>query len=93
MKGARYISPAVAELLVQEVIVGDADATLHSGLSDREFQVVGMICKGKTPTEMAGMLCVSIKTVSTYRARILEKLRIKTNADIINYCSSNGLAL
>jgi len=93
LQGEMYISPAVAALLVQEVAAGGGDVPLHSGLSDREFQVVGMICNGKTPTEMAEMLGVSIKTISTYRARIMSKLRIKTNADIINYCNNNHLSL
>ena len=69
----------------------DADKEPHELLSDREFQVLCMIGTGKTVTEISKELSLSDKTISTYRARILEKMRMKTNADLTFYAISNKL--
>src|SRR5438105_4440653 len=72
--GAKYISPALAEKLI-EYIDNDTALSAHEILSDREFQVLCLIASGKTFTEIAELLSLSDKTISTYRARILEKMR------------------
>jgi DNA-binding NarL/FixJ family response regulator len=63
----------------------------HAGLSDREYQVLRMIGAGRTVTEIGAELGLSVKTVSTYRARILEKLQLRTSAELIHYAVVNGL--
>jgi len=82
--GGRYVSATLAEKLAVDLRSG-ADLPLHELLSDREFQVLRMLASGKTVKEMAEELSLSIKTVSTYRGRILEKTGLKTNADLIRY--------
>ncbi len=89
-KGKKYVSPSLAEKLVGELDVRTGKS-LHSSLSDREFQVLCLIASGKTSGEIAGELFLSVKTVSTYRARILEKLRLKNTAELINYAIQNQL--
>ena len=69
----------------------DGEAPLHETLSNREYQVMCLIASGKTVSEAARELSLSVKTVSTYRARILEKLSLKTNADLIRYAAANQL--
>jgi DNA-binding NarL/FixJ family response regulator len=93
LDGKQYISPRVAELLIQELRDDKTSAPLHKFLSNRELQVACMIAGGKTPTEIAQTLCLSVKTVSTYRTRILEKLHLKTNADLVIYCHDHHLSL
>jgi DNA-binding NarL/FixJ family response regulator len=82
--GGRYVSATLAEKLAVDLREG-ADLPLHELLSDREFQVLRMIASGKTVKEIAEDLSLSVKTVSTYRGRILEKTGMKTNADLIRY--------
>src|SRR6202030_3705471 len=82
--GGRYVSATLAEKLAVDLRKG-ADLPLHELLSDREFQVLRMLASGKTVKEMAEELSLSVKTVSTYRRRILEKTGMKTNADLIRY--------
>ena len=82
--GGRYVSATLAEKLAVD-LRKDADLPLHELLSDREFQVLRMLASGKTVKEMAEELSLSVKTVSTYRGRILEKTGMKTNADLIRY--------
>jgi two-component system invasion response regulator UvrY len=82
--GGRYVSATLAEKLAVDLKDG-ADLPLHELLSDREFQVLRMIASGKTVKEIAEGLSLSVKTVSTYRGRILEKTGMKTNADLIRY--------
>jgi DNA-binding NarL/FixJ family response regulator len=89
-KGKKYVSPSLAEKLVGELDL-KAEKPLHSSLSDREFQVLCLIASGKTSGEIAEELFLSVKTVSTYRARILEKLRLKNTAELINYAIQNQL--
>ncbi len=88
--GGKYISEALAELLAQS-IGRDSSQMPHETLSDREFQVMRMIGDGKTVSEIADELNLSVKTVSTYRTRILEKTQLRNNAEIMRYVLDNGL--
>lgn len=90
LSGGKYITDSVAEKLANQLDVKSGGAP-HESLSDREYQVLCLIGSGKTPTEIADGLSLSVKTVSTYRARILEKLNMKTNAQLIHYVISNSL--
>jgi two-component system invasion response regulator UvrY len=88
--GGRYVSATLAEKLAVDLRAG-ADTPLHELLSDREFQVLRMIASGKTVKDIADELSLSVKTVSTYRARILEKSGMKTNAELIRYALQSQL--
>ncbi len=90
LAGGRYVSASLAETLARE-LVSPADRLPHEALSDREFQVMRMIASGKTVKEIAEELSLSVKTVSTYRSRILEKMRIRNNAEIARYAVENRL--
>ena len=72
--------------------IDSGDRLPHEGLSDREYQVLCLIGTGKTMTEIADHLHLSIKTVSTYRTRLLEKMGLSTNAELMHYAISMGLA-
>ncbi len=89
-RGGRYISPTVAELLAGQV-AGGSGAGAHEQLSNREYEVMRLLGAGKTVTEVAEKLSLSVKTVSTYRARLLEKLGLQNNADLIRYVIQNRL--
>jgi two-component system invasion response regulator UvrY len=89
-QGGKYVSAALAEKLAEELEAGWAHLP-HESLSDREYQVLCMIASGKTMTEIAEALALSVKTVSTYRARILEKMRMQTNAELTSYAVKNNL--
>ena len=91
MEGGRYVNSATAERLALDLEKG-LDRPRHYSLSDREFEVLRLIASGKTVGEIASLLELSDKTVSTYRARILEKMGMKTNAEIIHYAIRNNLA-
>jgi DNA-binding CsgD family transcriptional regulator len=69
----------------------DVTAPLHAALSNREYQVLSLLATGKTVTEIAGVLSLSVKTVSTHRARIREKMRLRTNAELIHYAIRHQL--
>jgi two-component system invasion response regulator UvrY len=88
--GRRYVSTALAESLVSEP-KGDIGQPLHQHLSYRELELMCLLASGKTMSEIAGLLELSEKTVSTYRVRLLEKMRMKTNAEIIRYAIRNQL--
>ena len=88
--GRRYISAELADLMTNE-LSHPSDKLLHEMLSKREFQVFYKLAGGLSPTEIATELNISIKTVSTYRTRILEKMSLKTNAELIYYAIKNGL--
>lgn len=88
--GGKYVTPSLAEKLASD-LVADGKKPLHETLSDREYQVLCMIASGKTVTEIAGELFLSEKTISTYRSRILEKMKMKTNAELIHYAIKHGL--
>lgn len=90
MAGKKHISPVLAELLLQECGL-DSAKPLHKILSDREYQVLRMIGSGKQVSEIAEVLSLSVKTVSTYRAHILEKMKLKNNAELTYYVMQNGL--
>ena len=88
--GSKYVSDRLAEELATR-LSGKGDVPLHERLSDREFQVMCRIGSGKTVTEIGQELFLSVKTISTYRARILEKMDMKNNAEIIRYTIRTGL--
>jgi two-component system invasion response regulator UvrY len=88
--GGKYVSPTLAEKLAFE-IDSDSEKLLHETLSDREFQVMRMMASGKTVKEIADELSLSVKTISTYRSRILEKMNLRTNAELIHYAIQNML--
>ncbi len=88
--GGRYVSATLAEKLAVDLREG-ADKPIHELLSDREFQVLRMIASGKTVKQIAEEIALSVKTVSTYRGRILEKTGMKTNAELIRYALQTQL--
>jgi DNA-binding NarL/FixJ family response regulator len=90
LEGRRYISPAAAEKLAENLEL-DATRELHEILSDREFDVLKLIASGKTVSEIAEELSLSVTTVSTYRARILAKTNMRTNAELTHYAIDNKL--
>jgi two-component system, NarL family, invasion response regulator UvrY len=92
VNGGKYISPSLAEKLAFSKDL-DAERPLHETLSNREFQVMQMMGQGKTAMEIAQELALSVKTVSTYRARILKKMDLKSNAEIIRYAIQHQLAV
>ncbi len=89
-RGRKYITPAVAEQLADALGQG-GDKQPHELLSEREFQVFLRLAKGETVGAMADSMSLSIKTVSTYRARVMEKLSLSTNSDLTYYALKNGL--
>ena len=89
-QGGKYVSPALAEKLVFDLDV-DSDDPPHKKLSDREFQVFCLLASGMTVTEVAEELSLSVKTVSTYRSRILEKMNMQRNADLTRYAIQHEL--
>ena len=90
LAGRRFVSTTLAEMLVG-ALDEPADQPLHSTLSQREFQILCKLAVGRSVSEIARELCISVKTVSTYRARILEKMNFSTNADLTAYALRNGL--
>ena len=89
-RGGKYITPSLAEKIAF-ALGGETDKLPHETLSDREFQVLNLIASGKTVTEIAEELALSVKTISTYRTRILEKMQMKTNAELTHYAIQNRL--
>ena len=89
-RGRKYITPVVAELLA-EGLGGGSDKLPHEQLSGREFQVFLRLAKGETIGQMAESMCLSVKTVSTYRTRVMEKTRLVSNSDLTYYAIKNGL--
>jgi DNA-binding NarL/FixJ family response regulator len=89
-RGQKYLSPEVAELLAGYIQSGYDDEP-HKRLSDREFEVFVSIGAGKSVSEIAEELYLSVKTISTYRSRILEKTGLANNAEITRYCLENRL--
>jgi DNA-binding NarL/FixJ family response regulator len=88
--GKKYISPAVAEMLANEL--GAPEGKLpHETLSDREFQIFLLLASARTVSEIAGALAVSAKTVSTHRSRILEKMQLRNNAELMRYAVEQRL--
>ncbi len=88
--GGLYVSSTLAEKFAGDV-KNPVIKILHENLSFREFQIMCLIASGKTVTEIGAALCISVKTVSTYRSRILEKMDMKNNSELTNYCIKEGL--
>ncbi|HKC68069.1 MAG TPA: response regulator transcription factor [Bacteroidia bacterium] len=91
MSGRKYISPSVAEKLAAK-FDSDPRKEEHELISDRELQVLKLIASGKAVSDIADELSLSIATISTYRHRLLEKMQLKNNAELIHYAINNGLA-
>lgn len=89
-RGRKYITPAVAELLA-DGLTGDQDKPPHEQLSEREFQVFLRLAKGETVGNIADHMSLSVKTVSTYRTRVMEKMKLASNSDLTYYALKNGL--
>ncbi len=89
-KGGKYVSPALAERLASALESGGGKL-LHEALSDREYQVMWMIASGKTVRQIADSLCLSPNTVSTHRTRILRKMQMKNNAELMHYAMLHKL--
>jgi len=89
--GRRYITPAVAEMLADGMSAGGVDRPAHESLSERELQVFLRLAQGETIGHMAEAMFLSVKTVSTYRTRVLEKLKLHSNSDLTYYALKNGL--
>jgi two-component system invasion response regulator UvrY len=90
VQGRKYVSPALAQILADGV-TGDAGRSAHARLSKREFQIFCRLAAGQGATQIAEELFLSVKTVSTYRSRILEKMGMQSNADLTYYAVKNGL--
>jgi two-component system, NarL family, invasion response regulator UvrY len=88
--GGKYVSPAYAETLVSELTQG-REKPPHELLSDREYRVMWLLASGKPISEIAGQMCLSPSTISTYRARILKKLGLGNNAELVRYCDKHRL--
>ena len=89
-RGGRFVTPALAERLVLH-LHDDTEKAPHESLSNREFEVLRILASGRTVSEAAETMGLSAKTVSTYRTRILEKMNMKTNAELTHYAIRNGL--
>jgi two-component system invasion response regulator UvrY len=89
-RGGKYVSPTLAEHLAEH-LEGGAERAPHELLSDREFEVMRRLGSGLTVSQIASELAISAKTVSTYRTRILEKMAVATNAELVRYASKHGL--
>jgi len=89
-RGRKYVSPDLAQVLADGV-TGQGDAPLHASLSQREFQIFCKLAGGMPVSKIAQELFLSVKTVSTYRSRVLEKMGMKTNADLTYYAIKNRL--
>jgi DNA-binding NarL/FixJ family response regulator len=90
LHGGKYVSEALGEKAVLQ-LVSETTRPLHETLSEREYQVMSMIATGKAIKEIAKKLFLSVRTVSTYRARVLEKMNMKSNAELIRYALQNKL--
>jgi two-component system, NarL family, invasion response regulator UvrY len=89
--GGKYVSEALAEKMAFD-LTGPSDKGSHESLSDREYRVLCMIGEGKSVSQIAEELFISVKTISTYRTRILEKMNLSTTADLIRYAVENNLS-
>ena len=91
VRGRKYITAGVAEQLADGLSGGGGDKPLHEQLSERELQVFLRLAKGETIGHMAVSMSLSVKTVSTYRTRVMEKMRLESNSDLTYYALKNGL--
>lgn len=90
LTGRKYVSANLAETLASS-LDGDGDRPMHEHLSDREFQVLCKIASGKTVSQIAADVALSVKTISTYRSRVLEKMNMRSNAELTRYAIQQGL--
>ncbi len=90
-RGRKYITAGVAEQIADTMVSGGVDKLPHELLSEREFQVFLRLAKGETIGHMALSMSLSVKTVSTYRTRVLEKIKLESNSDLTYYAMKNGL--
>lgn len=90
LRGGKYVSASLAERLASELAAG-TEAALHQKLSDREYQVLLGIARGNTATETAEALSLSVKTISTYRARLLKKMKLQTTVELVRYALAHRL--
>jgi two-component system, NarL family, invasion response regulator UvrY len=88
--GGRYVSPSLAEALAS-VVAGDASLRPHEQLSDREFEILKLLAGGRTVSQVAAELSLSVKTVSTHRTRMLEKMNMQTTSEMMHYALREGL--
>ena len=93
MRGGRYMTPALAEKIAFSYAAPATQEKPHHILSERELEILQLIGAGKSLKEIAAMLSLSVKSVSTYRSRVLEKMTMSTNADLIRYVVENNLSL
>ncbi|MCK4262659.1 MAG: response regulator transcription factor [Dehalococcoidia bacterium] len=89
-QGRKYVSPSLAERLASDLAV-DAEKPPHERLSDREYEVMCLIASGKSVTEIARQLTLSVKTISTYRSRVLKKTNMRSSAELTHYAIKQGL--
>jgi two-component system, NarL family, invasion response regulator UvrY len=89
-KGGKYISTELAEKLVSE-LTAPSERLLHEALSDRELEILRLMATGHSPAQIAEILFISSKTVSTYRSRLLRKMNMRSNAELISYAIKNNL--
>ncbi len=90
LSGKKFVSANLTELFINNLSSKNNNLP-HELLSDREFEVLKLIAKGKTVSEVAAILSLSVATISTYRSRILEKMKLKNNAELILYAINDGL--
>jgi len=90
LQGKKYIPPSIAEQLVYS-LENDSATIPHENLSDREFEIMKLLASGVSLTDISNRLSLGITTISTYRARIMVKLHLKTNADLMHYAISHKL--
>lgn len=91
LQGRKYVSPVVAELIAADMGPRSADKAPHESLSNREFEIFTLIASGRSVSEIADKLSLSTTTVSTHRARILAKMCMRTNSELIRYALDNKL--
>jgi DNA-binding NarL/FixJ family response regulator len=89
--GRKYITPALAQELANQLGDENREARPHDALSDREYQTLIMIASGKTVSDIAAELSLSVKTISMYRSRLLQKMKLRHNAELTHYAIKNGL--
>jgi len=90
LSGGKYVSATQAERMISDLTTGTGKLP-HELLSDREYEILCLIASGKTPSQIARQLSLSVKTVSTYRTRLLEKMNLETSAQLTHYAIKNGL--
>jgi DNA-binding NarL/FixJ family response regulator len=88
--GRKYVTASLAEALAEN-LGKDVEQPRHETLSDREYQTLCLIAQGKSLTQIAEDMCLSVKTVSVYRSRLLQKMELKNNPELIHYAIKNGL--